>query len=70
MCVSARVVSSTWNVTVRVFDRGNHGLLESRTGYDREVQALGYYVPGFQDGLVRWIEKRARSAKRPESGER
>ena len=66
----ALAVAGTRDVTVRVFDRGNHGLLESRTGYDREVQALGYYVPGFQDGLVRWIEKHPRSAKRPESGER
>ena len=43
------------DATVRVFDHGNHGLLEARTGYDREVQTLSRYVPGFQDGLVRWI---------------
>lgn len=50
------------DATVRVFDRGNHGLLESRTGYEREVHALGYYVPGFQDGLIRWIEAHVRPA--------
>jgi hypothetical protein len=48
------------DATVRVFDRGNHGLLESRTGYDREVHALSHYVPGFQDGLVRWIKAHVR----------
>jgi dienelactone hydrolase len=44
------------DATVRVFDQGNHGLLEARTGFDREVRTLGYYVPGFQEGLIRWIE--------------
>jgi hypothetical protein len=52
------------DATVRVFDRGNHGLLESRTGYDREVNTLSHYVPGFQGGLVRWIETRVRPASR------
>jgi pimeloyl-ACP methyl ester carboxylesterase len=41
--------------TVRVFKSGNHGLLVAQTGYDRETKSLGYYVPGFQDGLVAWI---------------
>ena len=44
------------DATVRVFDRGNHGLLESRTGYDSEARTLSYYVPGFQEDLVRWIK--------------
>jgi len=48
------------DATVRVFDHGNHGLLEARTGYDREVQTLSHYVPGFQDGLIGWIEKHTR----------
>jgi len=45
------------DATVRVFENGNHGLLESRTGFDNEVRTLRYYVPGFQDGLIGWIEK-------------
>ena len=45
------------DATVRVFERGNHGLLEARTGYDHETLALAYYVPGFQDNLVRWIKE-------------
>jgi len=51
------------DATVRVFDRGNHGLLESRTGYGREVHALSHYVAGFQDGLVRWIQAHARPVR-------
>jgi uncharacterized protein len=47
------------DATVRVFKRGNHGLLLAHTGYDRETKSLGYYVPGFQDGLVSWIRQRA-----------
>jgi hypothetical protein len=43
------------DATVRVFEHGNHGLLEGRTGYDSEARQLSYYVPGFQDGLVDWI---------------
>jgi uncharacterized protein len=53
------------DATVRVFERGNHGLLESRTGYQREVQTLSRYVPGFQDGLIRWIQ--AHVGRRPGS---
>lgn len=43
------------DATVRVFEHGNHGLLEGRTGYDSEAGRLKNYVPGFQDGLVSWI---------------
>jgi dienelactone hydrolase len=52
---AALAAAGNGDATVRVFDRGNHGLLEARTGYDREVLELSHYVPGFQDGLVRWI---------------
>jgi len=43
--------------TVRVFPQGNHGLLVARNGYEREIHSLAYYVPGFQDSLVRWIQQ-------------
>ena len=46
------------DATVRVFKGANHGLLMARTGYDREITSLRYYVPGFQDGLVSWINTR------------
>lgn len=52
------------DATVRVFERGNHGLLESTSGYDREVDELVYYVPGFQDSLIRWITARVGPAGR------
>ncbi len=58
----ALAAAGNGDATVRVFDRGNHGLLESRTGYDREVQVLSHYVPGFQDSLVRWIEAHVKPA--------
>ena len=44
------------DATVRVFEHANHGLLESRTGYDSEARTLNTYVPGFQEDLVRWIK--------------
>jgi dienelactone hydrolase len=47
------------DATVRVFERGNHGLLEAHTGYEREILALDRYVAGFQDGLIEWIEEHA-----------
>jgi hypothetical protein len=45
------------DATVRVFDRGNHGLLEARTGYESEIHELDRYVAGFQDDLIEWIEE-------------
>jgi dienelactone hydrolase len=60
----ALAAAGNTDATVRVFDRGNHGLLGSRTGYDRELYMLSRYVPGFQDGLVRWIKARVRPASR------
>jgi dienelactone hydrolase len=59
----ALAAAGNGDATVRVFDRGNHGLLESRTGYDRELSALSHYVPGFQDDLVRWIQTHVRPAR-------
>lgn len=49
------------NATVRVFARGNHGLLEARTGLATEARTLDHFVAGFQDGLVRWIRRVTRS---------
>ena len=48
------------DATIRVFDSGNHGLLESRTGYDSEARTLSHYVPQFQDGLIQWIQARVK----------
>jgi dienelactone hydrolase len=41
--------------TVRIFPTGNHGLMESRSGFNSEARLLDHYVDGFQEGLVRWI---------------
>lgn len=59
----ALAAAGNGDATVRVFEGANHGLLESRTGYDSEVYALSHYVRGFQDGLVRWIEAHVRPAR-------
>ncbi|HEY2954946.1 MAG TPA: alpha/beta fold hydrolase [Candidatus Eisenbacteria bacterium] len=59
----ALAAAGNGDATVRVFDQGNHGLLESRTGYDREVFELSRYVPGFQDGLVGWLEAHAKPSR-------
>jgi dienelactone hydrolase len=46
------------DATVRVFPRGNHGLLAAHTGFDDEARYLAYYLPGFQSSVVSWIRKR------------
>jgi pimeloyl-ACP methyl ester carboxylesterase len=51
------------DATVRVFKNANHGLLQARTGYDRETKSLSYYVAGFQDGLVSWIQLHVREKR-------
>jgi hypothetical protein len=48
------------DATVRIFEHANHGLLEARTGFDREAPTLAYYVPGFQDGLMDWVLRHVR----------
>jgi pimeloyl-ACP methyl ester carboxylesterase len=45
------------DVNVRIFPNANHGLLEARTGFDREVQSLSHYVPDFQSSLVAFIKR-------------
>jgi pimeloyl-ACP methyl ester carboxylesterase len=49
--------SSARDATVRVFKNANHGLLVAKTGYNRENGSLAYYVPGFQDHLIQWIQQ-------------
>lgn len=63
MLRAALAEAGTKDATVRVFKGGNHGLLLARSGYDRETKSLGWYVPGFQDGLVSWIKQRVCSSK-------
>ena len=50
--------SGNRDATVRVYPRGNHGLLAARTGFDDEARYLRYFLPGFQDSVVSWIRKR------------
>lgn len=45
------------DATIRMFPHGNHGLLESRTGFQREISSLAHYVPEFQSSLVSWIHR-------------
>jgi dienelactone hydrolase len=52
---SAFEAAGNTRATVRLFARGNHGLLVARNGYEREIKSLAYYVPDFQAGLVRWL---------------
>ena len=60
---TALAAAGNCNATVRVFDRGNHGLLESRTGYANEARVLSHYVSGFQDTLVQWIKAQVRTGR-------
>ena len=46
------------DATVRVFPRGNHGLLAAKTGFDDEARFLSYFLPAFQESVVSWIRKR------------
>ena len=59
----ALAAAGNGDATVRVFEQGNHGLLQSQTGYEREMLSLSRYVPGFQDDLVGWIEAHVRPAR-------
>jgi len=43
--------------TIRIFPNGNHGLLESKTGFNSEMKYLAYYVPDFQSSLISWIQR-------------
>jgi hypothetical protein len=52
---SAFEAAGNTRATIRVFARGNHGLLVAHNGYEREIRSLAYYVPDFQAGLVRWL---------------
>jgi pimeloyl-ACP methyl ester carboxylesterase len=47
------------NFTYRVFPRGNHGLLEAKTGYNSEVPTLRRFVPGLFDTMTLWLSKRS-----------
>jgi hypothetical protein len=41
-----------------VFLKGNHGLLESETGYNSEIPKLKRFVPGLFEMMSIWLKKR------------
>ena len=46
------------NFTYRVFPKGNHGLLESETGYNGEIPKLKRFVPGLFETMTIWLRRR------------
>jgi pimeloyl-ACP methyl ester carboxylesterase len=46
------------NFTYRVFPKGNHGLLESETGYNSEIPKLKRFVPGLFETMTIWLRRR------------
>jgi pimeloyl-ACP methyl ester carboxylesterase len=45
------------NFTYRVFLKGNHGLLESETGYNSEIPKLKRFVPGLFEMMSIWLKR-------------
>ena len=46
------------DVTIRIFERGNHPLMEARTGGNAEVPGLARMVPGVFDTIRSWLSSR------------
>jgi pimeloyl-ACP methyl ester carboxylesterase len=43
-------------LTVRIFPKGIHGLLEGETGTDSEIPGLKRFVPGLFETLTQWLQ--------------
>ncbi len=54
----ASKIAGNRNFTYRVFPKGNHGLLESETGYNSEIPKLKRFVPGLFQTMTIWLRKR------------
>ncbi len=52
-------IAGNTNFTYRVFPKGNHGLLESETGYNSEIPRLKRFVPGLFETMTIWLRKGA-----------
>jgi pimeloyl-ACP methyl ester carboxylesterase len=51
-------IAGNTNFRYRVFPKGNHGLLESETGYNSEIPKLKRFVPGLFETMTIWLRKR------------
>ena len=51
-------IAENTNFTYRVFPKGNHGLLESETGYKSEIPKLKRFVPGLFETMTNWLRKK------------
>ena len=51
-------IAGNKNFTYRVFPKGNHGLLESETGYNSEIPKLKRFVPGLFETMTIWLRNR------------
>jgi hypothetical protein len=43
------------NVTIRLFERANHPLMDAETGGNTEIPSLKGTVPGLFDTLGAWV---------------
>lgn len=50
--------------TITIFPKGNHGLLEAETGFDKDAPQVKRLVPGYLDGMLNWVLKRV-TVQRP-----
>jgi hypothetical protein len=48
------------NVTIRLFERANHPLMDARTGGNAEIPSLKRTVPGLFDTLGSWVRMQVR----------
>ncbi len=54
----ASKIAGNRNFTYRVFPKGNHGLLESETGYNSEIPKLKRFVPGLFQTMTIWLKEK------------
>jgi pimeloyl-ACP methyl ester carboxylesterase len=60
--------SGNQNVTVKIFQNGNHPLMEAKTGGNAEKPKLGKMAPGVFDTLRTWLIKTARIERVTDGG--
>ncbi len=51
-------IAGNKDLTVKIFPKGNHGLLESETGANSEIPKLKRLVPGLFETIRDWLQRR------------
>ncbi len=51
-------IAGNKDLTVKIFPKGNHGLLEAETGANSEIPKLKRLVPGLFETIRDWLQRR------------